>query len=95
MRKVFKYELELTDLQFIDTFAGWKPLSVQVQGEAVCLWAEVDDEEPQARYQVFVHGTGHELHPTAEVFVGTFQLMAGGLIFHVFTEVVNPRRSIQ
>ncbi|MGO3895373.1 DUF7352 domain-containing protein [Brevibacterium aurantiacum] len=89
MRRVFKYPLEVTDRQFIDTFAGWKPLSLQVQGDEVCLWAEVDDESTTARYRVFVHGTGHALHPDAEVFAGTFQLMNGGLIFHVFTETLE------
>ena len=89
MRRVFKYPLEVTDRQIIDTFAGWKPLSVQVQGEQVCLWAEVNDEATTACYRVFVHGTGHALHPGAEVFVGTFQLMEGGLIFHVFAEMLE------
>ena len=92
MRRVFKHPLQVTDVQYVGTRAGWKPLSVQVQNGVVCLWAEVDDRAPEARYRVFVHGTGHEVHPAATTFVGTFQLPSLGLVFHVYTEEASDEQ---
>lgn len=86
MRRVFKYPLEIIGQQTVDTRAGWMPLSVQMQGGVLCLWAEVNDTAPAASCRVFVHGTGHEVHPDAARFVGTFQLPDYGLVFHVYTE---------
>lgn len=95
MRRVLKYPLEITDQQFIDTFEYFKPLSVQVQGGATVLWAEVDDEARPARWRVFVHGTGHELHRYADRFVGTFQLPDVGFVGHVYTEMGGDVRALR
>lgn len=84
MRRVFKYEIDVTDEQTVDAFEGWKPLDAQIQNGKLCLWAEVDDEARPARWCVFVHGTGHEVHRHAAVYVGTVQISA--LVFHVYTE---------
>lgn len=87
MKRVFKYPIEVTDVQTVDAPADWEPLSVQMQGETLCLWALIDDDQPTTSHRVFVHGTGHEVHAGADRFVGTFQVGGGALVFHVFTEV--------
>lgn len=85
MRRVLKYPLEITDRQFVDSFADWKPLSVDIQHSSPCLWAEVDDESGPARWRVFVHGTGHYFEHQGR-FVGTFQLPEIGFVGHVYAE---------
>lgn len=85
MRSVFKYPLQVTDVQRVDTFEGWQPLVVQMQDGVPTLWALVDDKRPPRRQDVFIHGTGHPVFDEATNYVGTFQLEGGYLVFHVFT----------
>ena len=64
MRAIYKYELEITDVQDVLMLRGAEPLHVGMQGETLCLWAGVnplygpDDTEPR-RFRVA--GTGHGL----------------------------------
>lgn len=95
MRRIHKHPLEVTDWQFIDTFENWTPLSVQVQNGVPCLWAEVDDEARPARWQVFVHGTGHEVNRAAAKFIGTFQLPSVGFVGHVYAESHGDVRALR
>lgn len=85
MRTVHKYGLEVTDEQTIQAQRDWRPLSAQLQGGELVLWALVDTASPMVDHQVFVHGTGHEVNVAASRFVDTFQLSDMGLVFHVFT----------
>lgn len=84
MRRMFKYELDITDEQTVTAPRGWRPFAAQLQAGVLCLWAEVDDSDLQVDHSVFVHGTGHPVNPAAETFVDTFQLPDTGLVFHVF-----------
>jgi hypothetical protein len=84
---IFKYPLTITDYQDIALPAGAKPLCVQMQDERPCLWVLVNaDREPDHTLTVRIVGTGNPF-PDAEecTYVGTFQMFAGGLVWHVFT----------
>lgn len=86
MNAVWKFPLELNDVQTIDAPARSQPLSVQVQGGAVpCLWMLVNPENPTGHFTVRIAGTGHpreDLH--LEEYVDTFQIPSVGLVFHAF-----------
>lgn len=85
MRKaVYKYPLKLTDIQELVLPAGSQILSVQEQHGEVCLWALVDtSREPQRRY-IAIHGTGHGVYDGALIYITTFQMHGGKLVWHVF-----------
>lgn len=66
---------------------GARVLSLQTQGGVPMLWALVDPaktHKPEKRW-FRIAGTGH---PIADVdsytFIGTFQVMSGKLVFHVW-----------
>lgn len=64
--------------------AGAKVLSVQPQGNDVQMWAIVDAGKPDEARKFTVYGTGHPMPSDPGVFIGTFQLDGGALIFHLF-----------
>lgn len=84
MRTVFKYPLEIANEQTIDLPIGAKPLSVQMQGEWIYLWAEVDTDSKPFPYTVRVFGMGHLLPKEAMKHLGTVQQLDGMLVWHVY-----------
>ena len=100
MRIVYKYPLKVEDYQVVTMPKGAQILTVQTQREEPCIWALVDTEnDPEERYfriaeekRYFrIAGTGHPIRLKDKLlrYVGTFQLIGGDLIFHVF-EIEKP-----
>lgn len=90
MKKIFKYELETTDIQHFYLPIGAEILCLQTQDEIPCIWALVEpDAELKLRtFEIF--GTGHDV-PDSEKrrrYIGTYQLRKGMLVFHCF-EIEN------
>lgn len=90
MNRVFKY---IIPSHFggvvIKMPEGARVLSVQVQCGSPCMWALVDDQRPMVDRRFLVVGTGHQIaRPEAWEFVGTFQMMDGLMVWHLFEEVV-------
>ena len=91
MQTIFKYPLEMQDLQKIEAPKGAKFLRVQMQEslDGPALWAYVDsDADPEERV-ILITGTGKEIKvdPKKLRFLDTFQMSDGALVWHVF-EVV-------
>lgn len=86
MRTVWKVELEAHTTS-IDLVEGIKPLCVQIQNKIPCLWVEVDNEKPNREYQIVIIGTGHPIPPGHWTYIGTFQIIINGLVFHVYMEI--------
>jgi hypothetical protein len=84
MQTIYKYPMKLEDEQLIDMPRGAEVLTVQVQRDAVWLWAKVDPDEPLIPRRILTHGTGHEVTEAAGRYIDTFQLHGGDLVFHVF-----------
>jgi hypothetical protein len=83
MRRIFKYPLDITDVQFVNMAEPVEILSVQTQNGLPFVWALVDDEKPPVRVQFDTHGTGHPVTGSGK-FLGTYQMNKGALVFHVF-----------
>ena len=88
MKKVFKYELEIKDIQTIKSFGSFEPLCIQMQNDRPVLYALVDDESVIKKYRFVTYGTGHDVNPfvTKENYIGTYMICRGELVFHVFKE---------
>jgi hypothetical protein len=82
MKKVFKYKLELTDLQAVEMPKTTVILSAQVQHGIICLWAIVDPAEPTDLRKIVICGTGHPINFTNLRFIDTVQ--EASLVWHVF-----------
>ncbi len=88
MISVWKYPLEITDVQTIRLPDGAVPLAAQMQGQTLCMWVKVDTNQDLLvnEWKVYIHGTGHKIINPKAHYVDTFQLHGGGLVFHVFAE---------
>lgn len=86
-RRIFKYPLEITDVQDVTMPAGVKILSVAEQDHSgIVLWADVDSQAPKVRRRIVIVGTGNPMLtvPADAVFVGTVQTFGGRLVWHVY-----------
>lgn len=86
MKTVFKYLLKVDDYQTVTMPRGAQILTVQAQRDIPCIWALVEtDSEPEERY-FRMAGTGHRMSEKDKFlrYIGTFQIMQGELVFHIF-----------
>lgn len=87
MKTIYKYQLDTTDEQTILMPSTAKILTVQMQGLAPCIWAEVDAEQPKEYRTILTYGTGHSMKSTSQRYVGTYQIYGDNLVFHVYEEI--------
>jgi len=89
-RSIWKFPLEITDLQEVLMPKGAEILTVQMQEQTLCIWAKVNPEkefETEIR-KIRIIGTGHKFNDENLKYIGTTQMYGGGLIWHVF-EVIK------
>lgn len=86
--RIFKWTLQLTDLQELQIPRGARVLSVQTQNDIPRLWALVDEREPLEKRCFATYGTGNPIPAESDFsrFVGTYQCSDGAFVFHVFEE---------
>ncbi|WP_185246652.1 hypothetical protein [Chryseobacterium bernardetii] len=84
MKIIYKYQLKTTDQQTITMPVGSTIISLQIQNGIPCIWAEVDTLQNVGDRTFVTFGTGHPLPENPLVYVGTYQLEEGNLIFHVY-----------
>lgn len=83
---IWKFELELTDVQHVKMPAGARILSVDRQTfgsrAALMLWALVDPSVPAVNRKIGIVGTGNPAPSMDTVFVGT--VVMPPFVWHVF-----------
>lgn len=91
MRAIWKYPLAMTGSQVVSVPEGAQTLEIQVQRGQPCVWALVDPEAPKGDVEVRIHGTGHPIPDNLDdfLYLGTFQLEGGALVFHAFARDVD------
>lgn len=85
--RIWKFELAVTDQQTLMMPEGAKLLSVQMQGDACCLWALCDEEMAPEPRHIAIYGTGNPLPDQPGKYIATFQMHGGALVFHAFEAV--------
>jgi hypothetical protein len=83
---IWKYPFAVHDVVEIEMPIRAKVLTVQVQAQVPCLWALVHESHDVEVRRFRIYGTGHPINHLIGSYVGTFQLVGGGLVFHVFEE---------
>ncbi len=86
-RIIYKYKLEIADVQQILMPKGADILTIQVQNGTPCLWAMVDPDAAETEQRTFgMLATGHSTMPNGieNVYLGTIQLHGGVLVYHCF-----------
>lgn len=92
-RSVWKFVLEVGRSGIISMPVGATILpriEVVPGGGSVCLWAEVDLEQPKEVREFFIVGTGHRLPNVSARYIGTDLDERTGLVWHVY-EVMEGR----
>jgi len=88
--RIWKWTLATTDRQTLHMPQGAQILSVQTQGDECQLWALCDERVPKEERRFVIHCTGNPM-PDGDPgqYLGTYQLMEGKLVFHVFEPAVG------
>ena len=83
---IYKYIIEPDDYIKINVPKFSKILSVQLQKSNVCVWILCDPNQPLTTRTFRLAGTGHEIKEDIAglIFIGTFQVYGGDLVFHLF-----------
>lgn len=90
-KKIFKYQLETTDIQQVEMPEGAIILCIQTQNEEPCIWALVTPENDKVKRTFEIFGTGFNVSENeSRCYVGTYQLDNGALVFHCF-EKLTPK----
>ena len=85
MRKIYKYELERTDAQYIHLPIGYKMLAVKIQNDRIFLWALVDDSNTSVKVKIRIFGTGNPIEDESNLeFIDTVE--DSSFIWHIFEE---------
>lgn len=85
MKTIWKYKLEGTDIQTIEIPQNAQILTVQEQKGEICMWCLVNTYNGMISKTIRIIGTGHEIEENFKgVYIDTFQLANGSLVFHVF-----------
>ena len=85
---IWKFPLPIGDEVRVPMPKGAQILTVGAVQDVPFVWAIVDPDAPTVERELSVRGTGHELG-TVGGYIGTFVLLAGDLVFHVF-DAVSP-----
>ena len=83
---IFKYPIT-AEATTISVTGGGTPMTVQVQGDQPYVWIDQEVWEgfvPTIPLEFVVVGTGHSFDWTGWIYLGTFQLLAGDFVGHVF-----------
>lgn len=97
MRSIYKYDIMKVKDGIIEGPIT-KLLTAQAQHGSIMVWAEVDTEAENVKYQIVPIGTGWPLDAPAgeqcildtHQYIGTVQFAGGGLIFHVYAKELTP-----
>jgi hypothetical protein len=83
--KIWKFSVPLTDEFTISMPAGSRLLDVQTQNGEPQIWATCNPALPLVSRSFSLRGTGHDTNGAeGALYVGTFQLQGGALVFHLF-----------
>ncbi len=88
MRVIWKYAFQVIGGFTLHMPRGAEIIALQPQGSdpgIPCIWALVDQNEPTQERHFVIRGTGNGVPESyAHRYVGTFQLMEGRFVGHVF-----------
>lgn len=88
MKTIWKYRLDVADEISVEMPVGAKVLTARDQGDDICVWALVDQDQMQMRAKTFiVVPTGRQIDEAGLRYVGTAYVRGGMLIFHIFEKV--------
>ena len=92
--RIWKFDLRIDDLQIVEMPLGAQLLTVQEQGGWPRLWALCDESAPIRPRRIAMYGTGRPINEHPGIYIATFQIECGELVFHAFEELVHERHAM-
>lgn len=91
MTTIWKYQLPLQDDFELELPKFAKVLSVGAQNDMPVIWVQVIVDEPEKEIRKFcLAGTGQHMNGKHQLtFIGTFQILEGRFVGHVFEKTSN------
>jgi len=87
-KTIYKYTLEVRDIQTIELPKKSQILCVQVQNNEPNIWVLINDKGAELeQVKIRTIGTGHTIAEDNVIFdnyIGTYQLHNGGFVAHLF-----------
>jgi hypothetical protein len=91
--RIWKFQLEVTDVQEIDMPKGAKILHAGIQGTSgVYLWATVDTEAVTEKRRFRIYGTGNPTNLGKTMHEYIFTVQAPPFVWHIFEEEYDVRK---
>lgn len=85
MKTIYKYLLNIQDVQRFDIPDHANVLTVQVQEgskDRISLWVEVQEDAPKKSMPIYIVGTGYPVPTEAYTYIGSVQM--GYFVWHVY-----------
>ena len=93
--RIYKYPLEIIDLQEIALPCGAKILTVQEQHDTLQLWAIVDPYEKRYTIRTIeIIGTGNPMSCEACEYISTVIQQNTHFVWHVFEKLANQTERV-
>lgn len=90
MKTIYKYAVPPEDEYLLPLPKGATILTVQIQHGVPVLWALVNPDEPALEVvRLRIYGTGHPMDEPDLTYIGTFQMLEGAIVFHIFRDRVS------
>lgn len=84
---IWKFSVTVIDNFQIQMPEGAKILTVDMQGDVPYIWAIVVPNSPLQIRKFVLRGTGHPFVGGEDNYIGSFQLIEGLLVFHLFESI--------
>jgi hypothetical protein len=86
MEVIWKFPFNVNDEVILQVPKDAQLLSIQIQDGIPCLWAKVNPTMPKNPMKLGIYGTGHQHDAISGIFLATFQMQGGSLVFHAFLQ---------
>ncbi len=81
-KTIWKFQLKLDGYQEVEMPADAEIIAIQIQDNAICVWAIVNPSAPVKVFKFEIFGTGRAMADLPRKYVGT--VYPDGYVFHVF-----------
>lgn len=84
---IWKFILPIEDRSVIEMPTNSQILTVQMQGNDICIWALVYPNHAKVEHTFEMFGTGHPVYNDMGIerkYIGTVQMFGGDLVYHIF-----------
>jgi len=86
MKTIHKYTLAALEEEIFYMPKDAKILSIQVQNNDAQIWVLVNTVNKKERRTFNTYGTGHDIPDNPGIHVGTYQILNGAFVGHVFEQ---------